>query len=68
MKINVIYDKCIGCGKCYAICPEIFTLDDAGMAEVKRNTQPLTQAVLTKVQQAKKICPTGAIETQKPRN
>jgi len=61
MKIEVIYDKCIGCGECFAVCPDVFTLDDDGIALVKNDLPPLTEILKTKVERAKKICPTRAI-------
>jgi len=31
MKITIDQEKCIGCGACSAMCPEIFKMDDASM-------------------------------------
>ena len=33
MKAYVDKDACIGCGLCVDICPEVFSLDDDGLAE-----------------------------------
>jgi len=65
MKITVTYEKCIGCGDCYAVCPQVFTLDDDGIAVVKDQLPPLTPELLAKVTKATKICPTQAITSKK---
>ena len=33
-KIKLDKNKCIGCGSCAAICPEIFRMDEDGKSEV----------------------------------
>ena len=33
MKANVDKDTCIGCGACPSICPEVFSMDDDGLAK-----------------------------------
>lgn len=33
-KLVVDQDKCIGCGTCVALCPNVFRLNDEGKAEV----------------------------------
>ena len=35
MKINIDKEKCIGCGSCTAVCPDVFELDDNGKAYLK---------------------------------
>lgn len=61
-QVSIIYNRCIGCGKCFAICPHLFSLDDEGLAIVKNEQQTLSadehEALLT----ATKQCPTRAIE------
>ncbi|MCK5358420.1 MAG: ferredoxin [Elusimicrobiales bacterium] len=34
MSIKVDQNKCIGCGRCTEICPEIFRLNENGKSEV----------------------------------
>lgn len=57
MKIKIDREKCIGCGTCPALCPEVFELDNEFKAFVKEG------ADLEKpcVQDAKSACPVEAI-------
>ncbi|MDO4963036.1 MAG: ferredoxin [bacterium] len=60
MKLKVEKDRCIGCGACQAVCPEVFEIEDDGLAgvivdEVKEDN--LEDAI-----DAKEGCPTSAIE------
>ena len=32
MKLKVDKDLCIGCGACQAVCPEVFEIEDDGLA------------------------------------
>jgi ferredoxin len=32
-KIKIDKEKCIGCGACQAVCPDVFQLDDDGKAK-----------------------------------
>ncbi len=34
MKLRVDKDICIGCGACQATCPDVFEINDEGLAEV----------------------------------
>jgi ferredoxin len=40
MKLVIDDDSCRGHGVCVAICPDVFTLTDAGYAEVSVDTVP----------------------------
>jgi len=53
--IKINKKKCIGCGSCEAICPEIFILKQ-GKAEVK------TQKKSDCLQEAIDSCPVNAIK------
>ena len=63
MKLNVDKDICIGCGACAAICPDVFEIDDDGLA----------RAIVSEVQEdlnedaidAKEGCPVDAIKEEK---
>lgn len=51
-------DKCIGCGACVSIAPEIFDFDVDGLAIALENQQEEFKA---KGMQALESCPTEAI-------
>lgn len=60
MKVNVIKDKCIGCGNCVALSEgQIFDFNDDGLAETIIDTVP------TELEETAKDaiiqCPTEAI-------
>jgi len=52
--VSVNQEKCIGCGSCESVCPEIFELKDS-KARVK------AQKTLPCVKEAIDICPVDAI-------
>lgn len=60
MSYRINKEKCIGCGLCTNLCPEVFELGEDGKARVKQ------RADLGKnnkcVEKAKESCPVGAIE------
>ena len=61
--VRVIKEKCIACGACVAIAPEIFQFGSDGKSEPKLNeiTDP---ELIQKAKEAKESCPTGAIEIE----
>lgn len=62
MKTAVIQTKCIACGKCYSILPEVFDLDDEGIAFNKLGDDTTIPTVHTeKLRTAVASCPTRAI-------
>lgn len=55
-KIKIDQTKCVGCGKCFEICPDCFTLNqESGKAEVKSETN------LACAMNASDECPVNAI-------
>ncbi|MGN0425826.1 MAG: ferredoxin [Acetatifactor sp.] len=58
MKYHV-NENCIGCGMCASICPEIFLLNDLGVAEAVGEETDLNSA-----QVACESCPVAAIEEE----
>ncbi|RNC29735.1 MAG: Ferredoxin [Candidatus Dichloromethanomonas elyunquensis] len=52
-------DACIGCGSCPSICPEIFEMDDDGLAITLKEQVP--QDLEESAQEAAESCPTEAI-------
>lgn len=58
LKVNK--DLCIGCGACQAVCPEVFEIEDDGLAAVVVDEIP--EDVNEDALDAKEGCPTNAIE------
>ena len=63
MKITtcVLEERCIGCGKCYLVCPEVYSINDDGIAYVI-DEGPYTVSITEKIADAKRSCPTAAIK------
>lgn len=60
MKYTVNQDECIGCGLCEGTCPEVFSMNDNGVAEAIDAEVPAD--ALESAAEAKDSCPVGAIE------
>lgn len=58
MKVTIDRSGCISCGICVEMCPEIFGLDDEGLAEVLK--QPDTDSEADVAQSAEE-CPVSVI-------
>lgn len=63
MKVKINKNACIGCGSCAAICPEVFKIDDEGIAKV--TVEKIEENQLNDVTEASENCPTSAIEIEK---
>lgn len=63
MKLEVNKDLCIGCGACQAICPDVFEIEDDGLAGVI--VEEIVDDVKEDAIDAKEGCPTNAIEDAK---
>ncbi len=63
MKLKVNKDLCIGCGACQAVCPEVFEIEDDGLAGVI--VDEVNEELKEDAIDAKEGCPTGAIEEVK---
>ena len=62
-KITVSKDRCIGCGACEGLCPDVFELQDDGFASAtKDNYDELDDNQKSEVNDAASCCPTSAIE------
>lgn len=60
IKIKVDKKKCMGCGACVAIAPEIFELGQDGKSQVKKDVkQPVRET--KKLKEAQTMCPAQAI-------
>ncbi len=60
MKVRVNPDVCIGCGACHAIAPDVFDMNDEGVAEAIVKDE-VNEDVLEDAVDAKEGCPVGAI-------
>ena len=56
MKVSVDKEKCIGCGACVSVCPDVFEMGDEGKSEAKKK-----ECDLDCCKEAKDICPVDAI-------
>lgn len=54
-----VNEKCIGCGMCVAICPEVFEMTEENVALASGEVLPELE---TTVQEAVDSCPVSAIE------
>lgn len=59
MKAKVDKDTCIGCGLCPSICPEVFEMDDDGLAHTIVDAVP--DSVEDEAKEAEESCPVNAI-------
>lgn len=57
-KVEVDKTKCIGCGACTAIAPDVFEFDDDGLAKAVKNE------INDDVKTAAEGCPTEAITVE----
>lgn len=63
MNIKIDQEKCIGCGSCTAVCPELFELaGEDNKAQVKKKTEGQSGMNDKCAQEAAEICPVQAIE------
>lgn len=62
MKAVVDKDACIGCELCTSICPEVFSMDDDGLAVAI--DEELDESLVESAQEAADSCPTEAITVE----
>ena len=62
MFAEVDKDACIGCGACVDTCPEIFKMEDDGLAAAYKNPTP--SELLESAKEAAEGCPTEAIHLE----
>jgi ferredoxin len=62
-KMKAIVDKsgCISCGLCVSVCPEVFRLDDSGVAEAYEEVSDKLQDSAT---EARDGCPVSVISLE----
>ena len=61
MKAKVDQSLCIGCGLCVTTCPDVFRMNDDGVAEAY---QEYSTDLSASVNEAVDGCPVGAISTE----
>lgn len=61
MKAIVDQELCIGCGLCCDICPEVFHMNDDGLAE---SVGEVPEGQEEKVREAAESCPVDAIKLE----
>lgn len=61
MKVKVCKDECIGCGACQSIVPDVFEIEDDGLACCKGEVNDSNKE---DVIDASESCPTGAIKVE----
>ncbi len=59
MKVKVNPDVCIGCGACQAIAPDVFEINDDGVAQ--EITEDVKDELVEDAADAKEGCPVNAI-------
>ena len=62
MNAEVDKNTCIGCGACPATCPEVFKMDDDGLASAYTN--PVPSELEDSAKEAEDGCPVDAITVQ----
>ena len=59
MRVRVDQELCTGCGLCVEICPEVFEMNDDGLAEAKEKDVP--EDLASDAREAAEDCPVEAI-------
>lgn len=62
MIAEVDKDTCIGCGACPEFCPEVFRMEDDGLAAAYTN--PVPSEVEDAAKEAEEGCPVDAISVK----
>ena len=61
MNVSVDKKKCISCGACISICPDVFEFGDDGKSAVKKGANLESDDI----EAAKSACPVSAISVKK---
>ncbi|HOK00677.1 MAG TPA: ferredoxin [Candidatus Pacearchaeota archaeon] len=59
IKITIDKKKCIGCGSCTILCPDVFELGKDGKSQVKN-----TDGNIEEIKSAAESCPVKAIKIE----
>ena len=57
MAVNIDKDACIGCGACTGVAPDVFEMNDEGLASVVSDD-------VASAKEAAESCPVEAIEVE----
>ena len=63
MKVSIDQTKCVACGSCVAVCPEVFEMKEDGTVDVKAELKgkEISKELESKVKEAHDMCPSTAI-------
>ncbi|MFH1565970.1 MAG: ferredoxin [bacterium] len=61
MKIVLHEEKCLGCGSCASVAPEIFELEE-GVVKLRKEPDLSDSKILEQVKLAVSLCPNEVIE------
>jgi len=65
MKISIDKNKCIKCGLCASICPEVFVLKEDGAAVKDEGViDENNKELVDRIKMAEKNCPIGAVKIE----
>jgi len=59
-KFNIDKKKCLGCGLCVSLCPDVFEIAKDGKSRIKKDID--SEKNKDCIKEAKERCPVGAIE------
>lgn len=62
MRVRVDGSKCVGHGRCYDLAPEVYSEDERGHCQVKRDSVP--PALEAEARLGAENCPEDAIEIE----
>jgi len=64
MKVKIDKSKCLGCGSCVSLMPEMFEVSDDGLAQIKKDyigKEITDNSLIERLRMAAESCPNGAI-------
>ncbi|WP_370501284.1 ferredoxin [Mycolicibacterium sp. jd] len=64
MDITIDRDRCEGHGQCVAVAPDLFDLDDEGIAVLRVDTQAIPTDQAENAAQAVDVCPVAALKSR----
>jgi ferredoxin len=63
MKVSIDQEKCVACGSCVAVCPEVFEMRSDGTVDVKEEWKgkDIPAELEERVREAHDMCPATSI-------